>query len=352
MIPPRFLPLAVLAAGAAWAQPKLAPTTDQPLGGAGHSVVHSPTLQLAWDRLTNAVGGPVAMERPAPLLARLNRGSCPAGVVPPDAHLSVAGISTRQARAKLERTLEARFGRDAPVLPRALYGRDALFAYAHLHRQLAFRRPMIPAKKPLPFRVGKATRLVKAFGIPPNKADGYPLRIPHYAGPDEFTLVVATVRTNEAIVLAKMPTPANLTTAVSRVRAQLEAERAPFVEMEIGGREHMFMDELFFGDSVVIPEIDLDIEQDFADLTGRRLANRRFAGKTLKVAHQQVEFRLDHDGAAVRSTANIVEFGGSSKPRAFKFDKPFLVSLWVRGAPQPYLAVWVASPDVLVPVGR
>lgn len=42
----------------------------------------------------------------------------------------------------------------------------------------------------------------------------------------------------------------------------------------------------------------------------------------------------------------------SSKPRAFVFDKPFLLTMWKYKATQPYLAVWVASPDVLLPFRR
>ena len=33
-------------------------------------------------------------------------------------------------------------------------------------------------------------------------------------------------------------------------------------------------------------------------------------------------------------------------------DWPFLVTLWKDKAAQPYLALWVASPDVLVPFVR
>ena len=66
--------------------------------------------------------------------------------------------------------------------------------------------------------------------------------------------------------------------------------------------------------------------------------------------HQDVLFEMDETGAFVRSTAyGDVDWGGSVSPRQFVFDKPFLLTLWQKGAKQPYLAVWVASPDVLVP---
>ena len=59
---------------------------------------------------------------------------------------------------------------------------------------------------------------------------------------------------------------------------------------------------------------------------------------------------MDEEGAVVKSTAYGTDlFGGSSKPRRFVFDKPFLLTLWKNKADQPYLAVWVASPDVLIP---
>ncbi|MCX7005503.1 MAG: hypothetical protein NTV22_19860 [bacterium] len=68
------------------------------------------------------------------------------------------------------------------------------------------------------------------------------------------------------------------------------------------------------------------------------------------VVYQDVVFKMDETGAAVKSTAYEDIFcEGSSKPRRFIFDKPFLLTLWVAGAPQPYLTLWVAGPDVLVP---
>jgi hypothetical protein len=51
--------------------------------------------------------------------------------------------------------------------------------------------------------------------------------------------------------------------------------------------------------------------------------------------------------AALRKTFGAG--GGSSKPRRFLFDRPFLLTLWKKEAKKPYLAVWIASSDILIP---
>ncbi len=40
------------------------------------------------------------------------------------------------------------------------------------------------------------------------------------------------------------------------------------------------------------------------------------------------------------------------KKRRFAFDKPFLVTLWKKNDLQPYLALWVANDDILLPFSQ
>jgi hypothetical protein len=69
-------------------------------------------------------------------------------------------------------------------------------------------------------------------------------------------------------------------------------------------------------------------------------------------ATQMVKFQLDESGVVLDS-ATFVVLGDpppeSPKPRQFVFDRPFLVLLQERHATAPYLALWIANSELLVP---
>ena len=70
------------------------------------------------------------------------------------------------------------------------------------------------------------------------------------------------------------------------------------------------------------------------------------------LAVQNIRFRLDEHGAILKSEAadgEEVRVRKPKKPRQFIFDKPFLILLERKDAAQPYFALWVDNPELLVP---
>ncbi len=338
--------------GICHAAPQIAPTLDAELDGT-NSVVYCPTLEIAWDGLEGIVGGPIQMQKQNELVKKLNDASCPTGVVPEQAHVAMAGYADQGIVPKLEEALRKKFGATAPELPAVLSDkRTVIVTYSYLSRTLPFPKKFARSRKlPLDFRNGKDTHPVHFFGAPQRTADEFAsqVEILHYSGENDFVVHLSSRVKDEFIVLAKTSQPKTLSAGVETIRKHLKSERKGFTELEVNGRKQFYMNTLAQGDLLAIPVVNLAVATNFPELCDRMFKNNGFEQIWLHRVYQDVEFKMDETGATVRSTAYGADFGGSSKPRRFVFDKPFLLTLWKKKAKQPYLAVWIASPDVLIP---
>lgn len=336
--------------------PQIAPTLNTGFSGT-NSVVHCPTLQIAWDGLKRIVDGPVEMENQDALVQQLNNAMCPPGTLPEKAYVAMAGFANQGIVGKLEKSLRDKFGREAPALPLILSDeRTAIVTYSYLHRTLPFPRKFSRSKTlALHFRSGSTSDAVQFFGATQRRAADFSsqVEILHYSGKDDFILRLSSRIKDEFIVLAKIRQPDTLLAGVDTIRKHLQAERKDFIRLKVNGKKEFYLNTLCRGDLLVIPVVDLSVAANLPELCDRRFLNKGFGEFWLHQVYQDVDFKMDETGATVRSTAYGAAFGAepssSSKPRRFVFNKPFMVTLWKDKAQLPYLTLWVASPDVLVP---
>jgi hypothetical protein len=106
---------------------------------------------------------------------------------------------------------------------------------------------------------------------------------------------------------------------------------------------------------------NLEFEHHFEKLTD----GASFAGKTvsgfgfgshgrIEMARQLIRFKLDEIGAKLKSEA-VVPVTLSASPfreeiSQLIFDKPFLIFMERKGSANPYFALWVDNPELLVPL--
>ena len=343
-----------------YGKPKLVISLASKLEGT-NSVVYCPTLQIAWDGMKQIVGGAIAIlgQYTTPLLAQLNQGNCPTSVVPETAYVAMAGFTDEGIVDQIREALISKFGDSAPKLPPIL-SRDqkAIISYAYLRRRLPFwKKFALGTENPLKFCIGTEATPVQFFGAPYTSAASYTaVTILHYSGDDDFIIRLESRVRGEFIVLAKIQRPDTLLAGVEIVHQAINSEEKDFVEIEVNGKREVYLNSLSNGDVLAIPLIDLSVSENFEQLCNRPLTNKGFEQVLINQVFQDVQFKMDETGATVTSTSYVnAPFGAappppkSSKPRAFLFDKPFLVTLWQANAPQPYLAIWVASTDVLLP---
>ena len=322
------------------AEPVIAPVLDTGLGGE-KSTVYCPTLGLVWDRLEHHVDGPVKMVDADPLVAALNDEDIGENVLPQDACVSVFGPLNEAFLTRLQRALRHRFGGQAPALPASFQPTPGGFvSYACLQRSLPFEKKFVRATtSSMEFRTDGAAVAVEYFGVPPDKAEDYGsyVEVVRWTDANDFVLKLSSRLPGESIVLAKTPKPPSLLDGVESVFAALEkSERRPLAK----------------GDLLKIPVMKFNMEKRFPQLCNRLFTNPGHDQTMLTDVYQHVAFKMDEKGAIVRSVAD--GFGGFDdrskprEPRTYIFDQPFMLSVWKEGATQPYLAVWVASADVLV----
>jgi hypothetical protein len=106
-------------------------------------------------------------------------------------------------------------------------------------------------------------------------------------------------------------------------------------------------------DALVIPLLNFDLWQEYDALYKEVVTPGPLQDGRVVLAIQDIRFRLDECGAILKSEARMVEKKCEAKsdgPRQFIFDKPFLLLLERHGAKQPYFAIWVDNPELLVPV--
>ena len=346
-----FSSVLLISGFAASAQPLMTPSRSVALKP-DRCMIYCPTLQLAWDQLTNHVGAAIRMEGEDPLVDELNRGTVPTSVMPASGFVSVAGKNSTAFRARLKRLLKEKFKSHAPELP-AAYSHPAVqfVMYAHLQKKLPFPKKFIRAKKPFEFHAANQTTLVHSFGVSRQRSSdfGEQVHILDYVDEDSFTIKLLSSAPDQFVVLSKMKAPNTMNEAIRHVTARVVRKPEAFTRKTVNGKEEIYLNYLSAGDTLVIPVMRINLSTNLAQLCGRKLKNKGFEDQMLIRATQNFRFELDESGAAVRSTGDIIGgFGGSSRPRAFVFNKPFLLSLWKRDRRQPYAAIWVGSSEALV----
>jgi hypothetical protein len=344
----------VVVAEVCLAQPRLVPTPNAEIEGA-NSLVYCPTLQIAWEGLERLVGGPIEMQDQVPLVAELNNGHCPTNVVPEAAHVFMAGSIRQGIKQKIEEAIRSKFGSAAPTLTTfAEATSNDMVAYSCLVRELPFPKKFVrSATIPLAFKFEKKSMGVEFFGVPPADSEKYAryVDIIHYGGDYDYSIRLRSQIKGEYIVLSMMSRPDTLAEGIEIIRQQLESPRKDSFEVMIKGERQSYMNVLSRGEILAIPVMNLKIARNFDDACGRLLKNKGFEGAYLLQVYQDIAFKMDESGASVRSqaVAELTFMGEPPKPRRFAFDRPFLMTVWQEKAPQPYLAIWVASPDILVP---
>ena len=97
-------------------------------------------------------------------------------------------------------------------------------------------------------------------------------------------------------------------------------------------------------DTVLVPDIFLDIDARLSQIEGKRIINSPIEGLSIDVAQQVIKFRLDRGGAELKSEAKSVVL---PIPSHFQLNRPFLLYMRRRGVSRPFVSVWVGGPELL-----
>lgn len=317
----------------------MADTLEAPLDP-NKNTIWVATTQLAWNELRKQVGEDILIDGAPPAARRLNAGRDPSHDLDPASY--VVGGGRRADLERVQAALEKSFGRGRdPILKENVeeLPPDGVFSYAFLAKDLKFKAPFdILENHPIYFQ----TTRVCTFGMERfapgqtyHELMGKQLRVHDVVTGDhgqgkEFIVSLHPEQADD-IILALVPSRENLKSIVQHVLGRIKVD---------GGEE------LGAGLSFKVPKMDFHLTHEFVEASGR-LLNSSYGSGSLK-NFQTVAFRFDEKGATLRARSWGIT---AALPRAdLVFDRPFLLMLKEKSAEQPYFVMWVANPEVLIPI--
>ncbi len=309
---------------------------------ANHNVIWCGTLQLAWNEAINLVGEKLRFTKPSPIADLLNREDFTRADIDPGSYVAVADFETNHVEDEIRAALERVFhGAASPELipPTPPHpGPDDFVAYAYLYKNLAFAHPF--ANDTVSFEGSP----VKSFGFKEEShlTDGTleQVSVCDYQSRDDFIVSLKTKSEGDQLILAKIPPGVTLQGTIKIALDRFQAHPP----QPIGP-----------GDVMSVPKLNFDLRRDFSELEGLVLQpspQAKIKNKlVLAKAEQLVRFQLNEKGAILKSEAVMVMTAMALMPSGhfLIFDKPFLILMKRANADQPYFAMWVGNPSLLIP---
>lgn len=305
------------------------------------NVIWCGTFQLAWNELCSLAGGEIRMANENAVVAQLNGRSLGAQDLDESTYIATAALACDTALDNLRRQVSQKF--NGAVIPNRIPAKGTLPAnsivlYATLFANLPFERKFNTIQDTHTFRNVE----VAAFGIDLplihkyQQRVGAQIKIFDKRSGDDFIAELKTKRNNHQLILAKTPPELTLGATVNTVLNRI-SHTAPTPFPKVG--------------KFVVPVIDFDLVTDYPEVTNRPLSVRNplLAGNPILRAQQSIRFKLDEYGAVLKSEAAIEAVSCKMETsNNLIFDKPFLVLMKLTASENPYFAMWIDNPEVLV----
>jgi hypothetical protein len=328
----------------------------------GKNVLWCSTFQLVWNEGCRYAGGDIHVEDEPPMVVALNKKLGDEKDVDVGSCLVMSGMVKDGVVKKIRQELQRKFQglADPDLLNKIESGLppDGWVGYAYLFRALPFKYRFKRLTEPLEFG---STKLA-SFGLRKmgHERDDHRIAsqvtILDYKNDDDFVLALQPEDKGERIVLAKIAPGETLQKTIETVRSRIDgSEFDPEKTKLPEDWERYSQQSLESAESVVVPVLNFEVLQSYDALLGKTVSTPgRLQGMPIVLAMQSIRFRLDENGAVLKSEASMEKksdkkSGDRKKPRQFIFDKPFLILLERKGAAQPYFALWVDNPELLVP---
>jgi len=307
---------------------------------AGKTVLYCSTLQLAWNELKQTiVKEDVHLQNEPPMVPLLNKSLSTQADISDKDYVAMAGFGRDGILSRINEALRAKFKGQAPTVS-ANPGPNDFLAYAYLSKDLQFEKEFEKLDAPIYFAVNRQTVQVRAFGLKEydlakQQDIGKQVSVYDYKDDSDFVLRFASLSANDDIVLARVKPAATLLQTIQSVQARI-AKNSP--------------DSLKDKEVLAVPIFDFDMTRDYSELTGKLLTNQGFENSLIVQATQTIRFRLNQQGALLKSGAIMFGVGAAPPPkvRHFVFDQPFLLYLQEKTGQYPYFAVWVDNPELMI----
>jgi len=334
---------------------EVVPTLDTPIPD-GKNAIWCASFQAAWKALEELAGEPISLEASPGIAGLLNGAPDPRPHIPPASLYVAAGWNHEGVTNQIQNELKQRFpNKQSPTFPGILP--ESFVAYSYVEANVKFPLPYDQNPRPMTFTEANGKKIqIHSFGT-----------LRHYHRPRdrlleqprvlfrqsesldasfEFAIDLCSNSFPSQIVVARIAREPTLAAAVARVEKQIA--RMPEVmraEAARSGQQHAErLQRIDATDALLVPDLHWAISHHFIGIEVRVFRNAKLKPQRFDVAQQDILFRLDRSGAALKSEAKAYYRG---RPTEFSFDRPFLVYMKQRGAPMPYFAMWVDNGELL-----
>lgn len=354
------------------------PHMEEPISP-GKNLIYCSTFQIAWSELQdNLIREEVRLSGAPHMAQLLNKQLSTKDDLSEDCYLATAGEFTAEFVERLHKTLNDKFGEDAPPklqvsIPESL---KPFLAYAYLYKNLEFPTEFESLPWPMDFRSAGETIGVEVFGIGGDGSGEKGAKLHKQVlvvdGPtspfDLFDIEDEDEDDDDDSPEAKLlrqvfPKKDSAGSRKQRdiilqlkcrseddeiILALIEPEDSLIATIEVvmervDNSEPSAMGE---GDRLKIPKLDFNVDHSFEDLSNRPLENKGWEDWFIGLALQWIRFRLTEKGALLKSEAKIIKITGL--PLTYAFSKPFLIYLRHKGAKYPYFAMWVDNDELML----
>jgi hypothetical protein len=150
---------------------------------------------------------------------------------------------------------------------------------------------------------------------------------------------IATKSDGDRLLLAKVRPDSTLAQTIAAVQARADTSQGKPPEPET---------------RMEVPILNFRLTKDYEELLGKTVQcpNKKLSGQFFVMVRQLIQFKLNEKGAKLKAEAVAVTksaiFVGHESPQLI-FDKPFLILMERKGAANPYFAIWIDNPELLVP---
>lgn len=311
----------------------------------GESLLWCATMQLAWNEYCDFLGGPIRIVNDPPVVNFMNKRLVSKDDLDDASYVAHGGV-LQDVVPLVQEEWKRKFpnARDPKLLPEN-EPRDGdlikLVMYAALLKKLEFKHPFTAFNTHLDFQHTH----IQGFGLgseTPSKdwAEIAGQVTVWYASDTDFVVELQTKQREDQLYLARMNPGATLLESVQALLARVAQPPSPALTRD---------------ERLEIPAMNFELTKNYAELVGNRVLNIPYLNAITKAA-QSIRLTFNEAGAllesfAVMETWVIANGEESPKPktRKFIFDAPFLMVMKRADSKMPYLAFWVANPELLLP---
>lgn len=299
----------------------------------GKNLLWCATMQLAWNEFKE-LEGPVKLDGDPEMARGLDLRLHGPEVIDPSKHVTMAGSVEKGIIEAIRKAMASKFP-DAKAS-------DFPEGAAVDRIAFSFLRSTLPLEFPLWRHDGLwfSGRKVVAFGLwdghgkVPDHPQMAQVKVRDYVSASDFIVELVPKRGEtklaDRILIARVKPETTLLETVQRVMNRAEKPSSSFREQ----------------DHLIVPCVNFDLTRDYVELC------RSFSGHPgIKMARQSIQFRLDEEGAILKSKAElgwVLLNGDPAAGRSMVCDRPFLILLAMEGAKLPYFAFWVANDELLI----